>query len=281
MSTTYPENVNVRSRLLVLLGARMARTRGPGRWHFPLFLEGDNASGLRAGEVSGGGSRMRAVQTEYVRFRDAGKGASFTVLVTGGRERDGSSRSDEETRQLVERYGLPSQAVVSIRGEGSTLGNAAATVRYMCSPNAVSRGNTIEVVTNDYHMLRAWIIFSRGMLLATTGARLVVHSDVLECIRHTLTEGLPTNETWSQDRVRTDRESVIALLRPCFSKAKIEVVPLVVEEALERASYKREATQRYASLLRNNRWVKETLRHEYMRVMELFDGKPERAGGKA
>jgi len=87
-------------------------------------------NGYLPGEVSGGSSRMRAVQAAFQQSLRLGRD-ELLILVTGGNERDGSSRADEATRQLVSRYGLPANAVISIRGAGSTIGNAAATAEYI------------------------------------------------------------------------------------------------------------------------------------------------------
>jgi uncharacterized SAM-binding protein YcdF (DUF218 family) len=266
-----PEDVPAHKPILVLLGARMARTRGPDRWRFPLFLEepDGSATGL-PGEVSGGSSRMRAIQAEYARLRETHGIHKLLVLVTGGEESDGSSRANEATQQLVWRYGLPADAVVSIRGAGSTLGNSAATVEHIrARPHIAGDVSSIAIVTNDYHMLRAWIIFSRDMLLATTGTELVVSIAEQDRIRRILRDGLPADPRWTQGRVKKDRERVMKILRPHFAPSRIEMTPLVVEEVLERSSGC-PAALRYAARLRNSMWAKETLRFEYERVMELL-----------
>jgi len=261
-------------RILVLLGARMARTRAPNGWRFPLFIEeGTNSATLLPGEVSGGSSRMRAVQAEYEKIRENGVAQGWLVLVTGGNERDGSSRADEAARQLVSRYGLPGDAVVSIRGAGSTLGNAAATVEYIQSHcHIAGKMRTIAIVTNNYHMLRAWIVFSRDMLVATTGRELAVSASEQECIRRILLAGLPVDPNWSQGRIKKDREHVMKILRPHFFASGIKIVPFVVEEMLERSTRHPDAARRYASLLRNNIWVRKTLRFEYERIMDMLGG---------
>jgi hypothetical protein len=252
-------------RLIVLLGARMRETRAPFGWHFPLFLaeEGHERGGI-PGEVSGGGSRMRAIKALYERTTECIK-PQLHILVTGGNERNGDSRADEAARQLVGRYGLPQEAVVSIRGEGSTVGNAAATADYVAgNPNFIWQDATMEIVTNDYHMLRAWIIFSMQMGNGKFCLTLSTHDQ--SCIEGILLGGLPTNEGWSASRIREDRNAVIAILRPYFH-GKWNIVTRVVEDVLENESHKIRSTRRYAQRLRNNMWVKQTLCLEYERVM--------------
>jgi hypothetical protein len=96
-------------------------------WAFPLFTP--NEAG--GGEVSGGASRMRAIQAEYRRHCASGHKVGMRVLVTGGLERDGESRADEAARQLVLRYGLPSDVVEALPSSSSTLGNTAATAELL------------------------------------------------------------------------------------------------------------------------------------------------------
>jgi DUF218 domain-containing protein len=273
---TEAKPVTRNKRILVLLGARMIRTRGPDRWRFPLFIEEPtNSTTCLPGEVSGGSSRMRAVQAEYDKLCEGTAAGELLVLVTGGNEREGSSRADEAARQLVSRYGLPAEAVVSVRGAGSTLGNAAATVEYIQSHRHVAGDiRSIAIVTNDYHMLRAWIVFSRHMLVATTGTKLVVSAAEQERIRRILLDGLPVDQPWSPGHIKKDRERVMNILRPHFSAAGIRITPLVVEETLERSLKHPEAARRYASRLRINIWARKTLGFEYKGVMDLLSRPP-------
>jgi hypothetical protein len=216
---------------------------------------------------------MRAIQTEYNKLRESGAAQALFVLVTGGNERDGSSRADEAARQLVSRYGLPGHAVASIRGAGSTRGNASATVEYIQSQPLVARdARTIEIVTNDYHMLRAWIVFSREMLKATTGTQLSVSVTEQQRIRRILMDGLPIDLRWSQGRVKKDRDRVMKILRPHFSTSAIKSTPLVVEETLARRSEHPEVARRYASRLRNSIWARKTLRFEYECIIDMLGG---------
>jgi hypothetical protein len=248
----------------------MVRTRGPDRWRFPLFLEDaiDPVDDL-PGEVSGGSSRMRAIQAIYEQSL-ALENYELLVLVTGGTERDGSSRADEAVRQLVSRYGLPGNAVVSIRGAGSTIGNAKATVEYIGhNPHVRGAETPIEIVTNDYHMLRAWIIFSKEIQEGMRRLRLSISPNELKCIRQILINGFPKRGEWFPSRIRKDREQVMSLLRPHFSGA-VNIAPLVVEEILEDRSLCPQSAQRYARRLRNSVWVRRTLHVEYERIMKLL-----------
>lgn len=250
----------------------MAKTNDAYGWRFPLFLREEGTStNLLPGEVSGGASRMRAVQVEYERFRSENRNQKWLVLVTGGEERGGGSRSDEAAKQLVIRYGLPQSAIVSIRGHGSTIGNAAAAANYLrLNSSLAQRIRHIEIVTNDYHMLRAWIIFSRDMFLSTVGHQPMVSQTAIVSISNILQSGLPHDDLWIPSQIGRDRQRIIELLRPSFGMSSINVVPLVVEDVLESARCACGAPRRYASRLRESIWVRRTLPSEYKRIVELL-----------
>ena len=257
-------------RLLVLLGARMVKRGRLGRWQFPLFLEEPHRFfEWLPGEVSGGSSRMRGVQAVY-ETSDHGARQNFLVLVTGGTECDGSSRSDEAARQLVWRYGLPERCVVSIRGAGSTIGNAAATAEHIkYNSHLLVGNNAIEIVTNDYHMLRAWIIFSKKMREMAGRPELTISAAEQRHIGQILADGLAEKFGWSPSRVRADRKQVMEVLRPHFF-GTLSIEPLVVEEILEHQSPCPSSGQRYARRLRNSTWVMRTIRLEYDRIIKLL-----------
>jgi hypothetical protein len=199
----------------------------------------------------------------------------MVVLVTGGREPSGESRADEAASQLVERYGLPASAVVPIGGLGSTLGNAGATAEYIKSHSAAGTAvKNIYVLTNNYHMLRAWVIFSFGMLKALRNQDPCLSATDGARLKRLLRDGLPESRTkWSEREIAATRERVIELLKPYFKPIGIDVDPLVVEEILERNGA---AKRRYASLLRNNKWVLATLEFEYQGIRNLLLPKKQR-----
>lgn len=122
-------------------------------------------------------------------------------------------------------------------------------------------------------MLRAWIVFSRDMLIATTGTELAVSAPEQERVRRILLDGLPVDQWWSQGRIKKDRERVMKILRPHFSASGIKITPLVVEETLERSSRNPEVARRYASRLRNSACARKTLHFEYERAMDLLGGR--------
>ena len=149
---------------------------------------------------------MRSVQAVYEQNRVEANG-ELLVLVTGGNERDGSSRA--VGRRPDNWFGdtVCELSILSIRGAGSTIGNAAATAEYIRrNPHAVTGNQAIEIVTNDYHMLRAWIIFSKQMRDLAAGPELTVPPAEMKCIGQTLANGLPGTDGWSPSRMEVGNE---------------------------------------------------------------------------
>lgn len=236
---------------------------------FPLTLpEEQRPHESVVGRTSGGFARMRAVQGEYQ--KSPWKGETI-ALVTGGQEKGIGSRADEAANTLVSRYGLPPESVVSIGGRGSTLGNAAATVEYISSHNdELGDIDTVEIVTNDYHMLRAWIMFSSGLLEAS-GKKLEVSHEDKQKIQSYLDAGLLGE--WNARRIKDTRDTVMRILEPYFAESKIKMEPVVAEEMFELAGREGDAAKgKYAELLRNNKVMPEVLGSEYKGIMDLLEG---------
>lgn len=268
------EELEHSTRVIVMLGSRMVDPKDSGEWKFPLFVNTQTNVGTSLpGEVSGGWSRMRAVQSEYKKG-DEESNHKTVVLVTGGREPDGSSRSEEAAKELSERYKLPTDSIHSIGGIGATMGNAAAAAEYVHThAKELGKVEKVDLVTNDYHMLRAWLMFSQGMLKRTANKELEVSEQDKTEVNKILQDASPDKEGWSPEKVRETREKVMKILSPYFTESKIRIEPVVVEEALENSSEGSAGKGRYARMLRNNKWVKETLRFEYKGTIDLLEGK--------
>ena len=209
---------------------------------------------------------MRAIQILHRDFCSRYPDGTLTVLATGGIERDGSSRAMEAARQLVKKYGLPSNVVHAIESGGSTYGNALATAAYINALPAKVRD--IHLVTNNYHMLRTWIFFSIALLRPdlTSGPKiaetdLIVLSNVLE-------QGFSSAHP---DSVSECRRAAIDILSPYFARLQDRLTPVVVEDVLYMT--RDVAARRYAVLLRFNACVREQLRRECKGVMDLLSGR--------
>lgn len=262
-------------------GPRTNKTEAP-EWKFPLVLpqagiiEPDEKRGTRR-DISGGWARMRALSQV---FEQQPKNENVKILVTGGMEEDVNetgaivkrSRADEAARVLVNRYGVPEDGVVSIGGPGSTLGNSAAASDYINRHPELGDVREVEAVTNDYHMLRTWIMFSAGFLKTTAGKEF----DVTEDDKHRIKEILDSasmgleRDDWKPEKIKETREAVMSILRPYFASSTIQVKPLVAEEVLDVAA---EPEKRYASRLRTHPRVRDMLKREYQGIKDLLDKK--------
>ena len=281
------------TRVVVMLGGRMenASQLGEGEsdlWHFPIVARKPTNIHALPVEVSGGESRMLAVQSLLQQGSDAYGDA--VVLVTGGGEpvrKDGEpiiendgtkvtvSRAEEAAHQLRERYKVPNE-VVSVSGRGSTVGNAAATMKYIHeNKERIGTLKEIEIVTNDFHMLRAWIMFSQGLLSLTEGKELKVTDEDKQRIVELLSKGTPAEGAVEKTTIKETRDAVMRILAGYFTDLKIAVVPRVVEDVLETTDGTEDASARarYAGMLRTNTWVQKTIAFEYNGIKDLLDGK--------
>ncbi|MES2409147.1 MAG: ElyC/SanA/YdcF family protein [Patescibacteria group bacterium] len=271
------EIIEQKKRVMVYLGARMTPRNiedegGKKKWAFKLFTPNQtNAGTSLPGEVSGGFSRQEAVKIAY---EDAKKtGEEIIVLATGGNEKSGDSRADEAAKRLVDTEGIAKEDVVSIGGQGSTLGNAGATLEYIqAHKEDLGDVKKVEIVTNDFHMLRAWVMFSQAMLKLTADKDLEITPEEKEKIYSLLEEGTPKEEgVWDPKKIKETREKVMEILKPKFEASTIAVSPVVAEEVLENTH--EESKVRYAHTIRNNKWVTKTVQFEYKGMRDLLDGK--------
>jgi hypothetical protein len=192
------------------------------------------------------------------------------VLVTGGLERDGESRADEAARQLVLRYGLPSDVVEALPSSSSTLGNAAATAELLFAQMEQVEGRPIELVTNDYHMLRSWLMFSSAVARSSGLGDLRLSEADLAQIEALLGAATSDEHPSATNSPAAARDAVIAQLRPWFAALPMSFECLVVEDVLARCEGA--PPRRYAGLLRAHPRVRARLPHEYRGVMELLRG---------
>lgn len=250
-----------------MLGARTIDSKGTGEWQFPLVTPDQTNIGTPlSGEVSGGWSRMRAIQSEHQRHKQE----RVAVLVTAGKDSGGESESQKAAQELSKRYGLPPNSVISLGGVGTTLGNAQATLDYIRShADSLGKVQEIELATNDYHMLRAWIMFSKEVGERATDTALEISEEDKRDIKRVLDEGMSANPV---ENLKQVREQVMAILRPYFATSPIRIIPLVVEEVLEKNTVPEPAKVRYARMLRGNQMVTRTIEFEYRGIKDFLDG---------
>lgn len=230
------ETVQHPTRILVMPGARMIAT-DRGTKLFPLVApDSTSTDNTLHVEVSAGAAKMRGVQFLFSKLRTAHPSENVLVLTTGGREASGGSRSDEAAKQLRTKYGIPPESVISLGGEGSTLGNAAALTEYLRT-HADILGNVSEVglVENEYKILRAWLMFSAAMFTLTTGRDFKAPEEHKEEIRKILFSG----GTAGVDDVETHMNKftqVRGIFEKYFKESKVHINPIVVEEELEKGA---------------------------------------------
>lgn len=274
-STHFEQTPRQKKRIVVYLGGRMYPTNaayedGTKKWAFPLFIGNQANTGTPIpGEVSGGFSRQEAIRIVY---EDAiNRGENIIILTTGDSEETGESRSTEAVERLVRSEGINEKDVASIGGRGSTIGNAEATLGYI-SEHGEELGmvDKIEIVTNDFHMLRSWIMFSLKIQQKLQERPRAISDEDKELVSQMLHEGTPHEGVpFDVTQVRRTREVVMDMLKKYFVDSDIEVVPIVVEDVLETGT---EAEQKYAELIRNNQWVIRTLTFEYQGIRDLLQG---------
>ncbi len=123
------------TRIIVMLGSRMKKTGSkdnPG-FAFPLISEKPEGKfGDLPVEVSGGDSRMRAVQAMYQEYtKKQNPGQKLLIFTTGGKEKSGESRADEAAKKLTKKYHIPEDIIQSLGSAVSTLGNANTLAEYI------------------------------------------------------------------------------------------------------------------------------------------------------
>lgn len=196
-------------------------------------------------EVSAGAAKMRGVEFVYKTKKASRPNENVVVLTTGGEESSGQSRADEAARQLVSKYGLPRESVVSLRSHGSTLGNAAAVAEYLRThSDALGHVSEIELVENEYKILRAWLMFSATMFKLATGRDFQAPQEHKERIREILFSG----STAGVDNLEVHMDKfnhIRTILEPYFRESRIRVDPIVVEEMLEKGAEGLRGTVRY------------------------------------
>ena len=276
-----------KKRILILLNGRAVRSENLEFAHFPLVTEDQaNVGTEMKGEVSGGAARMRAIQSEFTKAERKGTSENLKVLTFGTfepkkEETDSElSRPEEAGLQLQERYGLPADAVEAHTTAGSTRNASAAAAEYVYTHRKeLGDINEVEIVTNDFHMLRSWIMHTNAFLkeAAQEELRDIIPEEDKEKIYAVLDTYSPNEETWVPTDIKVARDAVMQIIKKNLPENIITIKPLIVEEALEDYSLTEndagsEARARYASLLRNNEYVRETLQFEYRGIKNFLSG---------
>lgn len=253
-----------------MLGARMKKT-GKSDWKFPLINKklGGKPGGLPV-EISGGDSRMRAISIIYQDYlKNPKPDKKMLVLVTGGRDELGYSKSSQAKNNLVKKYGLPKDIVKSLGGVGSTLGNARAVFEFIAK-NRKSFGQIkkIEIITNDYHIIRAWIMFVFEAFRLnegnqSTSRRIKIPDKTIIKIGKILEASL--GELTSQPALA----KIIKIMSP-YLKDAILVKPVIAENIIAGSGF---IGKVYSGSIIRNKWVQATRKLENKGTVSFLKGK--------
>jgi len=277
------EKLTQRNRIIVMLGARLFQ-KGMGNGFPPRFpLVNESAKEGMPKEVSGGDSRMRAIQQLYKEFLEGkknGNGAeNFHVFTTGGEEKiklEESdevlflSRANEAKKKLITKYGLPKEVMTeSVSSSGSTIGNAAAISNWIKNHHDVNMVNDvkeIEIVTNEFHMTRAWIMFSMAFYKNEFGKDLEIPQEDLSMIENILDETLDNEDNGD----KTELFEIQKIFEKYLKNITVHVKPVIVEDVLAR---KGSEGREYAKKIKENEFVKQTRLNERNGIKDLIHGR--------
>ena len=260
------------TRIIVMLGARMRKTIG-GKWSFPLTNKpAEEKTNVLTVEVGGGESRMMAIQALYKEHLEKQEtNENLLVLTTGGKEKSGDSRAHEAAKKLVEKYKLPKAIVGSIDSSPNTMGNASAFFEFMKeNTDRLGKISEIEIVTNDFHALRGWVMFVFQNYKFSTGKNLKIKDGDIEKIRKILDDSL------GEPDCNRARSKVIEIIKPYVKDLKLTIKPVIAEDvilSLDSGGKPRfKNGKAYVERIKKNKWVLKTRELENKGVMDLLTG---------
>lgn len=264
--------------IFVVLGARTPKN-DKGEIIFPLVATTrTNSDTSIQGEVSGGWVRMTGLRILRQQLLQDIRPSDMLVFVTGGKEPDVErSRAENMSKALVEHYGFNAAQVIPVTGEkATTQGNAESIIRYLSEERFTnSTPLVIHLVTNDYHMLRAWLLFAMAFYKHNHHADFALPSNDIETIRAILTKALDTlapHTVCDPDSFREVRDHVLSIVRPhLIGRLPVQLECCVVEDIFQHSH--QPLMQKYSEWLREHPKVLETTRLEYQGILDLLEGK--------
>ena len=273
------EKEGQKTRIIVMLGARLAAGSMDGG-HSPIFpLVNESTKEGMPKEVAGGDSRMRAIQElyeEYVNENGEAAAKNFRVFTTGGTEEltdpetgevTKLSRAGEADRKLSEKYGLPDEIVETLPSGGSTLGNAKVLAEWVKEhQEEVGDIEEIEIVTNEFHIARAWLMFQMALYKNEKEKDVVFTPEDIEKIESLLDTTLSDTENGDKAELAELQE----IMGKYFTGLSLRITPDIVEDILERRGA---GGQKYAELIRNNPDVERSRGLERNGIKDLIHGR--------
>ncbi len=259
-----------------MLGARFFQEgKGDGRSpRFPLILDSQKEG--MAKEVVGGDSRMRALQQLYEEYLKENRSSeqNFKIFTTGGIEKIQTdfevlelSRAEEAKKKLSEKYGLPEEIVQALPSSGSTLGNAAALAKWINQHlETIGDVHDIEIITNEFHITRAWVMFATAFYKNEYGRNLELDPEDVRSIEAILDSTLADTKNGDKNALHQIQE----IYEKYLKNLSIKVNPLIVEDILARRG---ESGEKYAERIRGNKFVLATREMERNGIKDLIHGR--------
>ena len=272
-----------KNRIVVMLGARLFQ-EGMGNGLPPRFpLVNESVKEGMPKEVSGGDSRMRAIQQLYEEFLEKKENGSsaenFHVFTTGGEEKIKLgeseevlflSRANEARKKLIAKYDLPKEIMAeAVSSSGSTIGNAAAVSHWIKNHHDINIANDVkevEIVTNEFHMMRAWIMFSMAFYKNEFGKDIEISQEDILAIEKILDETLSDENNGD----KTELTEIQKIFEKYLKDVAIHVKPVIAEEVVARKGL---AGLEYAEKIKENEFVKQARSSERNGIKDLIHGR--------
>jgi hypothetical protein len=286
--------VRQKARVVVMMGSKMEQGVSTKKgqegqkthWQFPWIVyrprneQGKTIGAGRPDDLASGFSRLRALEAYYHQHQVSRPDKDFLVLVTGGWEYDEqkkktASRAKEAQRLLTRKHGLPEKAVDLAQSESSsTLGNVESVLGYLeTHRKRLGDVQELEILTNEWHSLRSWLMFQKGIYEKETGGQLKIKEVDFKKVKEILDQEIATDPEIMRRQIKERHAQVQNLLQPYFDGLKPQLKNVTVEEVLEKEDG---ARQRYAGMLIKHPLLRERMKLEHQGIIDLLRGRYEK-----
>lgn len=160
-----------------------------------------------------GDLKARAIQVIYE------AGMSGLILVTGGKEKTGTSRATKLAEHSISRYGIPKRALIPLTTAPHTLGNMETTGNFFSDNPDIIPSGRIGILTNSFHIARSEIFRKANRTLSSFKTRflsaeaLLLHTgnaDIEEIRKYYKSSN-------TQSRIASERQGRIDLLNGTYT----------------------------------------------------------------
>ncbi len=263
-----------KSEMVIVLGASLNETRHGQYENFPLHVKGNPKANLEKDgepvEVVGGDARQRAVVQYVKKFKKDNPDKNINIFTVGGVEQSGKSRAKEMRKKLIVKHKLDRDMVHALPSTGSTFGNARALAEWAKNhPDKVGKLKKIKILTNGFHAMRAWAMFTHALHEEYLGKDLAneMSDDDKKKIEKILTDTL-------EDQIKGDMKA-LRKIQQVYAKYlendPIKVDVIIAENMIALSG--EPAHQKYAKLLRTDSLVQQARINERKGLNDLLAGK--------